>query len=109
MSIMYITGYAQLAQLAGDAGQMPDEGTLTEEQFISFTAAHGASAVLNPGTKYVRINVDGIANIKFSYGTVGVPPTAAAVAGQSQRFAAGQTEFKGVTTNGNGSGNNKIQ
>lgn len=109
MSIMYITGYAALTQLPGDAGQMPDENTLTEEQFINFTAAHGASAILNPGTKYVRINVDGVANIKFSFGTAGTPPVAAAVAGQSQRFAINQTEYKGVPNNGNGSGAKQVQ
>lgn len=108
MTIMYITGYAQLTQLAGDAGQMPDENTLTEEQFITFGASV-ASAVLNPATKYVRINVDSVANIKFGFGTAGTPPAPTAVAGQSQRFAASQTEYKGVPTNGNGSGNNQVQ
>jgi hypothetical protein len=108
MSIMYITGYAMLTQLAGDAGQMPDENSLTEEQFITFSTA-AASAALNPGTKYVRINVDGLANIKFGFGTVGTPPAPVAVASQSQRFAVNQTEYKGVPTNGNGSGNNQVQ
>lgn len=108
MPIMYITGYAQLTQLAGDAGQMPDENTLTEEQAITF-AASVASAVLSPATKYVRINVDGLANIKFGFGTAGTPPTPVAIASVSQRFAANQTEYKGVPTNGNGSGNNQVQ
>src|SRR6266478_4245320 len=112
--ILYITGYAQLTQLAGDAGQMPDENTKTEEQTVAINANPGAatvSAVLDPGTKYVRLNVDTggpAVCVLFGFGTVGVPPTPAALV-TSQRLAQNQTEFKGVPNNGNGSGNNRIQ
>lgn len=115
MSVLTITEYAQLTQLAGDAGQMPDENSLTAEQTMAITAGSTLSLALNPGTKYVRLNIDGTAAaaIKFGFGTVGVPPVPAAVVATgtigSQRFAANQTEYKGVPTNGNGSGSAQIQ
>ena len=111
---LYITEYAQLTQLVGDAGQMPDENTKLAEQCITVPST---SAALNPGTKYVRLHTDGGAAtgvcIEIGFGTVGTPPVPVAVIGNgtvgSQRFAANQTEYKGVPTNGNGSGNAQIQ
>lgn len=115
MSVLYITEYAALTQLPGDAGQMPDENSLTAEQTMAITAGSTTSLALNPGTKYVRLNVDSTAAaaIKFGYGSVGTPPTPTAVVATgtigSKRFAPNQTEFSGVPTNGNGSGNNQVQ
>jgi len=107
--ILYITEYAQLTQLAGDAGQMPDENSkLAEQKSVDFSAGAQVTAALNPGTKYVRIHTDSICSILFGYGTVGTPPAPVATTA-SQRFAASQTEYKGVPTNGNGSGNNQVQ
>src|SRR6266481_1541869 len=110
MAILYITEYAALTQLAGDAVQMPDENSKMAEQVVVIQATPQlTSAALNPGTKYVRLNVDSQANILFGFGTVGAPPAPVALANSSQRFAANQTEYKGVPTNGNGSGNNQVQ
>jgi hypothetical protein len=109
MAILYIAGYAQLTQLVGDAGQMPDENTKTEEQTVAIGAA-AQSVALNPGTKYVRLHTDAVASILVGFGTVGSPPNPqGSVSITNQRFAANQTEFKGVPTNGNGSGNAQIQ
>jgi hypothetical protein len=109
MAILYIAEYGALTQLPGDAGQMPDENTLMAEQVVVIGAGSLASAALNPGTKYVRLNVDSLANIKFGFGTAGSPPAPVAIANVSQRFAINQTEFKGVPTNGNGSGAKQVQ
>lgn len=109
MTTLYLTGYGALTQLAGDAGQMPDENSKTEEQAIAIGAA-AQSLALNPATKFVRLNVDNACSILFGYGTVGAPPNPiATVSVTNQRFSAQQTEFKGVPTNGNGSGNAQIQ
>ena len=101
MGILYITEYGALTQLVGDAGQMPDENTLMAEQAITF-GVNTVSAALNTGTRYVRLHVDGTspAAIKFGYGSVTTPPTPVAANGTQQRFAANQTEYKGVPTNG---------
>jgi|SRR5882724_11377485 len=109
MAILYITEYAQLTQLAGDAGQMPDENSKLAEQIVTFTGGVTPSAALNPGTKYVRLHTDSIASILFGFGSVGAPPAPVAVTNSSQRFAANQTEYKGVPTNGNGSGAAQVQ
>lgn len=109
MAFLYITGYTQLTQLSGDAGQMPDENTKTEEQVVAIGAA-AQSVALNSGTKYVRLHTDAVASILVGYGTVGAAPNPqATVSVTNQRFAANQTEYKGVPTNGNGSGNNLVQ
>ena len=108
MAVLYITGYAQLTQLVGDAGQMPDENTKTEEQTVAIGAGSVQSATLASGTKYVRLHCDAVCSILVGYGTVGSPPNPTALT-TSQRFAANQTEFKGVPNNGNGSGNNLVQ
>jgi len=108
---LYITGYNKLTQIPGDAGQMPDESTLTEKQVIAIGASSIPSAALDPGTRFVRLHTDGgsPACIVFGFGTVGAPPAPVAIAGTDQRFAANQTEYKGVPTNGTGSGNAQTQ
>lgn len=108
--ILYLTEYAQLTQLAGDAGQMPDENTKTAEQAIAVGAGSTQSAILNPGTKYVRVGVDSTnaMAVLIAFGTAGTPPNPTAVIG-NQRFAPNQTEYKGVPSNGNGSGNARVQ
>ena len=101
----YITEYGALTQLVGDAGQMPDESTRLAEQCLTVPAT---SAALNTGTRFVRLHLDSGAasgaNIEFGFGSVTTPPTPTAVVGNgsvgSQRFAANQTEYKGVPTNG---------
>ena len=109
MAVFYITEYTAMAQLPGSAAQMPDEGSRLAEQVVSIGAA-AQSVALNSGTKFVRCSADAICSVLFGFGTVGTPPNPqAAVTTSSQRFAANQTEFKGVPTNGNGSGNNLIQ
>ena len=101
MGILYIKEYAALTQLAGDAGQMPDENSLMAEQVVTFST-NQVSAALNPGTRFVRLHNDGTSPccIKFGFGSVTTPPSPLAVNGGTERFAANQTEYKGVPTNG---------
>src|SRR6267378_2169383 len=100
--ILYITEYAQLTQLAGDAGQMPDENSKTAEQTIAVGAGSTQSVALNAGTKYVRLANDSTTAlcVLFGFATVGTPPNPTATTA-NQRFAQNQTEFKGVPNNGN--------
>jgi len=108
-SFIYVTEYAQLTQLSGDAGQMPDENSkIAEQKSHDFACGAQVTSARNPGTKYVRIHADSACSILFGYGTVGTPPAPVATT-SNQRFAAAQTEYKGVPTNGNGSGNNRVQ
>jgi hypothetical protein len=99
---MYIKEYGGLTQLVGDAGQMPDENTVMAQQQITFSASSAPSAALNPGTKFVRIKIDGTspANVKIAFGSVTTPPAPVAVVGVDEHFSANQAEYKGVPTNG---------
>lgn len=108
MATLYITEYAALTQLVGDAGQMPDENSKLAEQTVGIGAGSAQSALLNSGTKYVRLHCDVVCSINFGFGTVAAPPNPTATA-TNQRLAANQTQFHGVPTNGNGSGNNLVQ
>jgi hypothetical protein len=109
MATLYIAEYGALTQLVGDAGQMPDENTLLAEQTVAIGAA-AQSVALQTGTRFVRLHSDAICSIKVGYGSVGSPPSPiSTVTTTNQRFAASQTEYKGVPTNGNGSGNAQIQ
>jgi hypothetical protein len=103
MATLYIAEYGALANLPSGGAQIPDEATLLAEQTIGISGVSAQSAVLNPGTKFVRLICDAVCSVKFGYGTAGTPPTPVATTA-NQRFAAGETEYKGVPTNGNGSG-----
>ncbi len=85
MSIMYITEFADLGRLA-PYGSIPVNAT----QAVTFSTV-AQSAALQNNTRLVRVNVDGLANIKF-----GTNPTA--VASTDMRMTAGSTEYFDVST-----------
>jgi hypothetical protein len=58
------------------------------EQVVDYTGGVASSAAFNAKTRLVRIAADSICSILF-----GTAPTAATT---NQRFAAGQTDYKGV-------------
>ena len=85
---LYIAEYAEVHQgAAGRVGQAPNEPPLVE-QTVAIGGSSTQSAAFNVQTRLVRIHCDNICSIVF-----GTNPTALAT---NQRFAAGQTEFKGV-------------
>lgn len=88
MSILYVTEFADVGRYGGvvQMASIPP----TASQNVSFTATAGQSAAFQNNTKYVRIAVDGIANIAF-----GTNPTA--VAGQNARLSAGAVEYYDVS------------
>ena len=86
MSIMYITEFADIGKGIGLVGSIPVNTT----QAVSFSTV-AQSAALQNNTKLVRVNVDGLANIKF-----GTNPTA--VASTDMRMSAGSTEYFDVST-----------
>jgi hypothetical protein len=88
MSIMYITEFADVSRVGGDAVSMPSIPP-TASQAITFSTVAQSAAFQN-NTKVVRINVDGLANIAF-----GLNPTA--VASTSMRMSAGATEYFDVS------------
>lgn len=109
MATLYITEYGSYTNLPGSGLQVPDEGSRLADQQVTYTGTAGVSAALNSGTKLVRLATDtNICSVLFGYGTVGTPPTPAAQI-TNQRLPANLVEYKGVPTNGTGSGNNQIQ
>lgn len=76
---MYITEYCD-AGFGVSTGSEPGI-----DQAVTFTGTPGTSAAFAGTTKTVRIQVDGIASIKF-----GTAPTAATT---NKRMTAGQTEY----------------
>jgi len=93
MAVLYVTEYATIAIMqAGRMTQVPQEPPLAE-QAISITAGSTQTAAFNAKTALVRVHSDVICGVTF-----GTNPTATAVAGGvgSGRFAANQTEYRGV-------------
>jgi hypothetical protein len=93
MSRMFISEYERMTEVTGGYRVAVGEEPSIAEQVITFTATAGQSAAFNVRTRFVRIEVDGIADILF-----GTNPTA--VAGASKRLTAGQSEYFGINPNG---------
>lgn len=90
MGILYITEYAGLMPSpVGGQGQIPMEPPLAE-QVVTYTT-HVESSAFNAKTRLIRLHTDSICSIQI--GTAPVATTS------MQRFAANQTEFKGVPVN----------
>lgn len=88
MAILYITEYAGLMPSpTGGQGQVPFEPPIAE-QTVAIGATTVPSAAFNAKTRMVRLHTDAICSVSF-----GTAPTATAT---NQRFAANQTEYKGV-------------
>lgn len=91
MAVLYITEYAGLMPSpVGGQAQIPMEPPLAE-QTVAITTATSSSA-FNAKTRLIRIHADAICSV-----LVGTTPTALTTSG---RFAAGQTEYRGVPLNG---------
>lgn len=80
---MFITEFADSGQ--GTSGSSIGQEPMLVDQVVAFTGTPGTSAAFQGTTKMVRIQVDGIASIKF-----GTAPTAATT---NRRMTAGQTEY----------------
>lgn len=80
---MYITEFADAGYSA--SGSSVGVEPMVADQAVTFTGTPGTSAAFGNATKMVRIQVDGIASIKF-----GTAPTAATT---NRRMTSGQTEY----------------
>lgn len=90
MARLCVTEYERMAEVAGGFRVSVGVEPAIAIQNVAFTATAGVSAAFNPRTRFVRVEVDGIASVLFS--TAGT----AAVAGAGTRMTAGQTEYFGV-------------
>lgn len=93
MAVLYVTEYATIAIMqAGRVTQVPQEPPLAE-QAIAITASSTLTAAFNAKTSLIRVHTDAICGV-----TIGLAPTATAVSAGSGsgRFAANQTEYRGV-------------
>lgn len=88
MAVLYITEYADLAQMPDQTRhEMPQEPALVD-QTVAIGGASTASLAFGNSTRFVRLHSDAICSILF-----GTAPTATATKG---RMAANQTEYRGV-------------
>lgn len=91
MAKLYIAEYDRMCQLPNAGPQCPEEPPLAE-QVLDFSGGVQVSAFFQQTTKCIRLNTDATCSVLF-----GQAPTAAT---SNQRFAANQTEYKGVKTGG---------
>jgi len=91
VATVYISEYARMGAVPNTAAQMPQEPPVAT-QTVAIGATSTRSAYFDPNTRFVRIHVDAVCSIAF-----GQNPVADATAG---RFAANQTEFRGVPQGG---------
>jgi len=95
MATLYITEYADMAQVPGVGNvsgfgwrqQIPAEPAIAT-QTVAISASSAQSAAFNSNTTFVRLHCDAICSVLF-----GANPTATA---SSPRMAANQTEYHGV-------------
>lgn len=84
MATLYVTEYYLLATVPNNPGQVPQEPPLAD-----YTVSFGSmSPPFQPGTRIVRLHSDAICSV-----LLGQNPSATTTNG---RFAANQTEFRGV-------------
>lgn len=89
MAKVVITEYASMKLVEGfGRAQIPDEESRIAVQTIDCTAGEAKSAALNASTNFVRIHTDAIVGLDY-----GAAPTATT---DSERWAANQTEYRGV-------------
>jgi hypothetical protein len=87
MAFIYVTEYAEIAQLNGESVSIAKEPELVEQQ-VAIGGASVQSSAFNAKTKFIRVHADAICSIK-----IGSSPTAVATA---KRMAANQTEYFAV-------------
>jgi hypothetical protein len=94
MTKLYISEYARVTQASGPGNavvQAPEEPPVAT-QVVDFTSGVTPSAAFNAKTRFVRLHTDAICSVKF-----GAAPVATA---NDPRLAAGQTELRGIPTDG---------
>ena len=94
MSKLYISEYARVTQTSGPGNavvQAPEEPPIAT-QVVDFTSGAAQSAAFNVKTRFVRLNADAICSVKF-----GAAPTATT---NDARVAAGQSELRGIPSDG---------
>ncbi len=85
---LYITEYAEIGKdTLGRLLSCPLEPALAEQK-ITISGTSAQSSAFNADTRFIRLHTNEICSVLF-----GANPTATVA---SQRFAAGQTEFKAV-------------
>lgn len=89
MATVYIAEYADIVATVRGATAIPVDPPLAE-QTVAITGSSAQSAAFNAATRFVRIHTDAICSVNCNLAN----PTATAANG---RFAANQTEFRGVT------------
>lgn len=89
MSTLYIAEYSDIVSTVRGGTAIPVDPPIAE-QTVSISAGSLQSVAFNAATKFIRIHSDAICSINSNIAN----PTATAANG---RFAANQTEFRGVT------------
>ena len=94
MTKLYVSEYARMTQASGPGNtvvQAPEEPPLAT-QVVDYTAGAASSAAFNAKTRFVRLHTDAICSVAF-----GASPVATTA---FPRLAAGQTEYRGIPTDG---------
>ena len=89
MALLYITEYADIVQTVRGGTAIPVDPPIAQ-QTVAIGGTSAQSAAFNVATRFIRIHVDAICSVTCNT----TNPTATAANG---RFAANQTEFRGVT------------
>lgn len=89
MATLYIAEYSDIVQTVRGGTAIPVDPPIAE-QTVAIGGGSLQSAAFNVATKFIRIHSDAICSINCNLAS----PTATATNG---RFAANQTEFRGVT------------
>ena len=95
MALLYITEYAAIAP-SNEKNNNPSSLQIPQEpplfvQTVSYTGTSGASAALQPGTKFVSIQLDTAGHIQFAASPVATTST-------SRKHAADAVSFHGVNS-----------
>lgn len=89
MATLYITEYADIVSTVRGGTAIPVDPPIAE-QTVAISGSSAQSAAFSTATKFIRIHTDAICSINCN----ATNPIATAANG---RFAANQTEFRGVT------------
>jgi hypothetical protein len=90
MAKLYISEYATISQVPNHTGQMPLEPPL-REQVLDFTGSVQTSAPFLSLTRCVRLHCDAVCSLIISRNSSPITATTS-----NGRWAANQTEFRGV-------------
>ena len=88
MAKAYVSEYSGMAWGSQGSPQIVDESSLKAEYVVDFTAGEAHSAAFQPGTLIVRVELDGVASIKFGLNAVATT--------SNKRKSVGNPEYFGV-------------